>query len=200
VRERFLPAFFGYSMEDVRRWNAGGELFLRKEPGQVWRCAYRKDFLDANRIRFDEAMTFYEDAAFLSFCTAFARRVATIPDELYEYVPVPGGNLASGSGSRRHWDYKFLVLEFRKRLSALTEGAVWPYCAASCVFSGMEMLKLWRRAGLSPREALAGMRRYLAEPCVREALRDFPLSWRHPLAALTVLVLQCLAPGGGRLG
>jgi glycosyltransferase involved in cell wall biosynthesis len=193
VRERFLPAFFGYSMDDVRRWNAGGSLYRHKELGQVWRCAYRRSFLDRHAIRFDEAMTFYEDAAFLSFCTAFAEKAATIPDELYEYIPLPGGNLASGSGSRRHWEYKFLVLESRKRLDAKTEGAVWRYCAASCVFSAMEMMRLWKRAGLSPREAFADLRRYISDRRVKEALWAFPLSRRHPLAAAAVLFLRFLS-------
>ena len=193
VRERFLPAFFGYSMNDVRRWNAGGSLYRRKELGQVWRCAYRRSFLDRHAIRFDEAMTFYEDAAFLSFCTAFAEKAATIPDELYEYIPLPGGNLASGSGSRRHWEYKFLVLESRKRLDAKTEGAVWRYCAASCVFSAMEMMRLWKRAGLSPREAFGDLRRYISDRRVKEALWAFPLSRRHPLAAAAVLFLRFLS-------
>ena len=193
VRERFLPAFFGYSMDDVRRWNAGGSLYGSKEPGQVWRCAYRRDFLDRHAIRFDEAMTFYEDAAFLSSCAAFAERAATIPDELYEYIPLPGGNLASGSGSRRHWEYKFLALESRKRLNAMSGGEVWPYCAASCVFSAMEMMRLWKRAGLSPREAFADIRRYISDRRVKEALREFPLSRRHPLAAAAVLFLRFLS-------
>lgn len=193
VRERFLPAFFGYSMNDVRRWNAGGSLYRHKELGQVWRCAYRRSFLDRHAIRFDEAMTFYEDAAFLSFCTAFAEKAATIPDELYEYIPLPGGNLASGSGSRRHWEYKFLVLESRKRLDAKTEGAVWRYCAASCVFSAMEMMRLWKRAGLSPREAFGDLRRFISDRRVKEALWAFPLSRRHPLAAAAVLFLRFLS-------
>ena len=193
VRERFLPAFFGYSMDDVRRWNAGGSLYRHKELGQVWRCAYRRSFLDRHAIRFDEAMTFYEDAAFLSFCTAFAEKAATIPDELYEYIPLPGGNLASGSGSRRHWEYKFLVLESRKRLDAKTEGAVWRYCAASCVFSAMEMMRLWKRAGLSLREAFGDLRRYISDRRVKEALWAFPLSRRHPLAAAAVLFLRFLS-------
>ena len=193
VRERFLPAFFGYSMDDVRRWNSGGALYRRKELGQVWRCAYRKAFLDRHELRFDEAMTFYEDAAFLSWCAAFAERAATIPDELYEYIPSPGGNLASGSGSSRHWNYKFLVLESRKRLDVLTDGEVWPYCAASCVFSALEMLRLWKRAGLSPRDAFADIRRYISDPRVKEALKAFPLSRRHPLVAAAALFLRLLS-------
>jgi hypothetical protein len=130
---------------------------------------------------------------YLESVWAFAEKAATIPDELYEYIPLPGGNLASGSGSRRHWEYKFLVLESRKRLDAKTEGAVWRYCAASCVFSAMEMMRLWKRAGLSPREAFGDLRRYISDRRVKEALRAFPLSRRHPLAAAAVLFLRFLS-------
>lgn len=193
VRKRFLPAFFGYSNDDVRRWNSGGRLAQKKEPGQVWRCAYRKAFLDKANIRFDEAMTFYEDAAFLSFAVAFADRVAVIPDELYEYTPTPAGNLSSGSGSSRHWEYKFHALNSRKRLDALTGGEVWGYCEASCVFSAMEMLKLWRRAGLPLKEAAYDFRRYLSDPFVRKSLRAFPVSIRHPAVLTLVFVLRFLS-------
>lgn len=193
VRERYMPAFFGYSFDDVRRWNEGGSLMARKELGPVWRCAYRREFLDRNAIRFDEAMTLYEDAAFLSHCVALAESVASISDELYEYVPLPGGNLKTGTNSRRHWDYKFLSLENRKRIDAATGGAVWKYCEASCVFSALEMLKLWRRAGLSLAEFRAGLSRYLGDEAVARALARFPISVHHPLTAAAVLFLRGLA-------
>ena len=201
IRAAYLPAFFGYSFADVRRWNDGGDLYLLKEPGSVCRCAFRRSFLERNAIRFDESMTFYEDAAFLAHCVAFAEKTVSLSDVLYCYRPRPGGNLASGSNSRRHWDYKFLVLEFRQRLDALVrehdgggEG-VWKYCAASCVFSALEMLKLGRRAGLSRRERRDGLRAYLADAAVKQALADFPCGLRHPLTALAVAYLRWLASG-----
>lgn len=186
VRGRYLPAFFGYSMDDVRRWNRGGRLSELKQLGQVWRSAISRDFIERNRIRFDEDMTFYEDAAFLSHCAAFAGKAVSIADELYVYRSSPDGNLATGSGSARHWKYKFLSLAFRKRLDALTGGEVWKYCEASAVLSAVEMMRLWKSAGLSRaryREELAG---YLADGRVSAALGAFPLSPRHPLVALAV--------------
>lgn len=180
VRAAYLPAFFGYSNDDVRRWNGGGSLVLRKEQGQVWRCAYRRDFLERHAIRFDEAMTYFEDAAFLSNCVAFADRVASLADVLYDYNPQPEGNLGSGWKSDRHWDYKFKALEFRKRLDAATGGSIWKYCEASCVLTALELLK----------EHRVDLPRYLADERVRAALRTFPLSWRHPLAAAAVLYLR----------
>lgn len=179
VRAAYLPAFFGYSNEDVRRWNAGGSLALLKEMGQVWRCAYRRSFLERHAIRFDESMTYFEDAAFLSSCVAFAEKTSSIPDALYDYRPVPGGNLGTGWKKDRHWDYKFKVLEARKRLDAATGGTVWKYCEASCVLTALELLKEHRE----------DLPRYLGDERVRAALRTFPLSWRHPLtwAAVTYL-------------
>ena len=80
----------------------------------------------------------------------------------------------------RHWDYKFKVLEFRKRLDAATGGEIWKYCEASCVLTALELLK----------EHRADLPRYLADERVRAALRTFPLSPRHPLVAAAVLYLR----------
>jgi len=192
VRARYLPAFFGYSFDDVRRWNSGGSLTSRKELGQVWRCAYRRSFLQRHEIRFDERIRLYEDAAFLSECVAFANRVVSVPDCLYDYMPSSSGNMATGANSRRHWDYKFLVMELRKRLDDATGGAVWRYCEASCVFSALEMMRLWRSAGLTLAEFQEGLARYLGDERVASAVRRFPVSVRHPLIAVAVLFLRGL--------
>ena len=183
VCARYLPAFFGYSMDDVRRWNRGGELAARKQPGQVWRCAFRRSFLERHALRFDERMTFFEDAAFLSACAAFAEKAVSIPDRLYVYRPRPDGNLATGWRGERNWDYKFLALDFRRRLDERCGGSLWRYCEASCVFSALELLKARHR-----------WREYIADGRVKEALADFPLSARHPLVAAAVAFLRLAAP------
>lgn len=167
VREKYLPAFFGYSFDDVRRWNAGGALDARKEPGSVCLGAFRRSFLERHALRFEERMTFFEDAMFLSACCAVAERVVSIPDVLYDYRPRPDGNLASGLGSARHVDYKFKALAFRKRLDERCNGEIWRYCEASCVLSALELL----RGG-----HLLAFFRYISDPSVREAIRGFPWS------------------------
>ena len=179
VREEFLPAFFGYSMDDVRRWHNGGSLSMRKLPGQVWRCAFRRSVLEENSLRCNEDMTFFEDAAFLSSCIASARCVTSIPDSLYLYNPLPCGNLASGWRKERNWRYKFLSLDFRRRLDAQHGGSLWKYCQASCVFSALELLK-----------AREDWRKYISQERVAEALEAFPLSWRHPITAAAVQFLR----------
>jgi glycosyltransferase involved in cell wall biosynthesis len=179
VRQKYLPAFFGYSMDDVRRWNAGEKLSLYKLPGQVWRCAFRRSFLEENSLFFNEEMTFFEDAAFLSSCIASAHSVASLSDSLYTYKPRADGNLASGWRKERNWQYKFLSLDFRRRLDAKHGGNLWKYCQASCVFSALELFK-----------AGEDWLKYISQERVAEALDAFPLSFRHPFTAVAVQFLR----------
>ena len=190
VREALLPAFCGYSFDDVRRWNAGGDLSARREQGSVCRCAFRRGFLEGRGIRFDEGLRLYEDAPFLAECAVFAERVVSIPDCLYEYTPGPNGILSTTLGTRRHWEYKFAALAARKALDERAGGVVARYFEASHVFSALEMLTLWRRAALSFAEFRRGLASYVGDPVVAAALRAFPLSLRHPLAAAAVLALR----------
>ena len=183
VREALLPAFFGLSFEDVRRWNAGGDLLARREQGGVWRCAFRRDFLERHAIRFDEGLRLYEDAPFLAECAGFASRVASVPDVVYDYVPGPQGILATSLGTDRYYAYKFDALENRKGIAARIGGDAMRHFEASAAFSALELLKARR-----------GFWRYAADPFVRDALRRFPCSPRHPLAAAACALARVLAP------
>lgn len=182
IRAALLPAFFGYSFEDVRRWNCGGSLSARREQGGVWRGAYRRTFLERHQIRFDERLRLYEDSPFIAECAARADRVASIPDVLYEYVPGPNGILATSLGTER-WSYKFDALASRKAIAARVGTEVMAHFAASAVFSALEFLKA-RRFG--------DLRRYLKDDFVRRSVREFPKSIRHPLAAVAVRILEGL--------
>ena len=182
IREAMLPAFFGYSFEDVRRWNCGGELGLRREQGSVCRCAFRRDFLERHAIRFDESLRLYEDSPFVAECAARAERVASMPDVLYDYVPGPSGILATSLGTGRYWDYKFAAIANRKAIARRVGGGVMQFFAASAVFSALELLKARR-----------DWRRYIEDPFVAESIRAFPCSPRHPLAAAAVTFLRSRA-------
>lgn len=184
IREAMLPAFFGYSFDDVLRWNAGGDLHARREQGGVWRCAFRRDFIERHSIRFDESLRLYEDSPFIAECAARAGKVASIPDVLYDYSPGPNGILATTLGTDRYFEYKFAALENRKAIAGRVGGEAMRYFAASAVFSAMELLKARR-----------DWRCYVADPFVAESLRAFPCSLRHPLTAAAVAFLRCA--GGG---
>ena len=181
IRRVLLPAFFGYSLDDVRRWNCGGALAARREFGGVWRCAYRRDFLERHQIRFDENLRLYEDAPFLAECAARAERVASIPDVLYEYEPGADGILAHAHDGDRYWNYKFAALENRKAIAGRVGADVLGQFKASAVFSALELLR-----------AKKAWRRYAADPYVVRSIREFPVSARHPLVAAGVLLLRVL--------
>ena len=179
VRSVLLPAFFGYGCDDVRRWNRGGGLRVRRELGGVWRCAFRRSFVERHHLRFDENLRLYEDAPFIAECAAYAEKTASIPDVLYEYVPGPDGILAHAHDGNRYWDYKFAALENRKAIAARVGGDVFRHFEASAVFSALELLR-----------ARKGWRRYVSDPYVVRSLRAFPVSLRHPLVAAGVLFLR----------
>jgi len=181
IREIMLPAFFGYSMEDVRRWNAGESLNARREQGGVWRCVFRRDFLNRYHIRFNENLRLYEDSPFIAECAARSEKVASISDVLYEYVPGPQGILATSLGTERYLTYKFTALQDRKEIAARVGGDALRYFAASAVFSALELLRARR-----------DVRRYLEDSFVRESIFRFPLSLRHPAIAAGVLFLRML--------
>ena len=190
VRRIYLPQFFGCSFDDVERWNAGGPLLARRRQGPVWQGAYRKDFLDRHALRFDETMTVFEDAAFLSEAVVHADKVVEIEDDLYVYRPNEGGALATGLSSRRIWDYKFAALAFRLRLARENGGDVWKACEGSVVMSALELFRLRRVAGIGFGEFRKALSAYFADPAVRESFSRFPISLRHPSVALGVLSLR----------
>ena len=190
VRAALLPAFFGFSFEDVRRWNAGGDLFARREMGSVWRGAYRRDFLEKNAIRFDESLRLFEDAAFLAECATFATRVVSIPESFYDYAPGEKGVVSARHDPDVYYPYKFAALRNRRAIAARAGGDVMRHFEASAAFSAVELLRARR-----------GFLRYASDPFVRDALRRFPRSPRHPLVASAVSlcrVLSACASAGAR--
>ncbi len=188
VRDALLPAFFGLSFEDVRRWNAGGDLFARREMGSVCRGAYRHDFLEKNAIRFDESLRLFEDAPFLAACATCATRVVTISECLYDYTPGAGGVLSTRLRPDVYYPYKFAALKNRQAIAARAGGDVMRYFEASAVFSSLELLKVRR-----------GFFRYTQDAFVRDALFRFPTSRRHPLVAAAVCASRALVATLGQL-
>ena len=146
--------------------------------------------LEKNHIRFDEKIRIYEDASFISEAAIHAQKTCSLFENLYNYSVNPNGISATKTNTVVHWRYKFEVLEERKRISACGSAEVGGYCRASHVFSALEMLTLWKKAGLTLREFKQGMAKYLRDPIVSEALENFPLALRHPLAASAVMALR----------
>jgi len=179
VRRALLPAYIGFSLDDVRRWNAGGDLSANREPGSVCRVAFARDFIARHGLRFDETLFIYEDAPFMAECALYAERVVSLRESLYNYLPSSVGITATVTRRQKYWDYKYAIHSRRLALDARA-GGVWPYCEASAVFSLLELMRARR-----------DWRRFLDAPRVRDAVRAFPLSPRHPLVALAVAYAKC---------
>lgn len=191
IRRALLSAFVGYSMSDVHRWNRGGALAANRELGYVWRGVFRRAFIERNGIRFDETLLINEDAAFWTACVLCAERTVSLEETLYDYLSNPNGVSSTARRTRKYWDYKFAMLRCRKRFEE-KYGGVCPYCEASCVFSALEMMRMWKGAGLTFREFRQGLAEYLSDERVKAAVRSFPLSVRHPLVAAGVTALRCM--------
>ena len=118
------------------------------------------------------------------------RRTVALSEALYDYLPNPNSVSSTARRTRIYWDYKFAMLRCRERFEE-KYGGVWPYCEASCVFSALEMMRMWRGAELSLREFRRGLADYLVNERVKRSIREFPISFRHPLVAAGVMALRC---------
>lgn len=191
IRREHLPRLFGYSPDHVRAWYAGESLFAHRMHGGVVTCVFRRDVLEAHRVRFDERIGLYEDAMFNCEYMLWAERMTCVDEPLYDYV-----HLATGAIARlRLGDYelknKFEMLRKRKELDEKGGGGLADAYACSCVFSLLEMLRIvLARRSSSFVHGLRLVRDYGADPVVRAALASFPLSFRHPVLAGAVLALR----------
>ncbi|MGI6497024.1 MAG: glycosyltransferase family 2 protein [Kiritimatiellia bacterium] len=190
IRAHFLPRVFGYSLDRVREWNRGAPLFGRRELGSVCRCAFRRDFLRRADIRFDETLVLNEDAMFLSEAALAAASMASLDEPLYFYAIHATGAMISVDRDRRMFGNKLRLLRKRRELDRREGGALEAAYAGSCVFSLMELLHLTRVIDIPFAESHRVVADYASDPVVRRALSRFPLSVRHPVAALLVILLR----------
>ncbi len=130
---------------------------------------------------FDEDVRFCEDAMFLSSCAVRCERFCSVGESLYDYHSCASGLLSVGLKSDVKWNYKFSMLEFRKRLDR-EFGGLWQYCEASTVFSALELFR-----------ARKGFLRYVQDPLVVKAFEGFPTSVHHPLIGVGVHLCGFLA-------
>lgn len=195
VRAGYLPRVFGYSDGDVRAWYAGRPLFAGREMAGVWRMAFRRAFLEARRIRFDERIELYEDAMFVSECLLSAASMTCVDRPLYRVTARASGAMRTvPRDGARFCRNKLALLAKRRELDAREGGALGPLYSASCVFSALEMLAAVVRGRCPRRAGLELLRRYLSEPSVSAALAAFPLSWRRPFVAFAVVFLRMTSP------
>ena len=187
----YLPRIFGYSLADIRAWYRGRELFRDRELAGVWRMAFRREFLEAHQLRFDEEIELFEDAMFVASCLVYAQSMTCVNRPLYRVTDrASSASHTIPRDGRRLCRNKLALLAARERLDAEAGGGLTALYAGSCVLSALEILAFTCRRRLPFGEGFACLRSYLAHPVVRRSLAEFPLSWRHPLTALAVLALR----------
>ena len=142
-------------------------------------------------MRFDPDVVWGEDALFISEYLLAAESMTCVNRTLYRTTGRSSGALRSvPKDGLRYCRNKLAMLRKREALDCAQNGRLAPLYAASCVFSLLEILA-WTVRGRIPRaEGLRIFREYWHARPVRPALRDFPLSCRRPLLALSVLVLR----------
>ena len=121
-----------------------------------------------------------------------AQSMTCIPDPLYDYAIQARGAIARLRRSRRELTNKLALLRRRKAIDAAAGGTLAECYSCSCVFSLLEMLTLVFRTDVPFREGFGLVREYAADVTVRRALREFPLSFRKPFLAMSVLFLRLI--------
>ena len=190
IRVRYLPRIFGYSLDHVRAWNRGAPLFERCEMGSVCRCAYRRDMIERNGIRFDETLVLNEDAMFNCDVAVCAASMAALDEPFYFYTIRAGGAMTSQDRGIRMFGNKLRLLRKRQEIDRKTGGALADSYAGSCVFSLLEFMHLARTNAIPCATGAKIVSEYATDATVRQALRRFPLSVRHPLVAIAVALLR----------
>ena len=180
IRRVMLPAFVGYSFNDVKRYYKGGKLDDHREFGSVCRCIFKRDFIEKNNIRFDEDLRLYEDAPFMAECSICASKVSSTSEVLYRYAPSDVGLMRSSLKSAKYFKYKFEALNNRLNIASRRgEVGVLEQFRASAVFSLIELFK----AGKNWKE-------YLQNKFVKDSLFAFPISIKRPVLAVAVISLR----------
>ncbi len=191
IRERYLPCFFGYSLDQVRAWYGGAPLGAKREMAGVWAGCFRAGIIRERSIRFDESIEIFEDAMFTCEYLLACRRTVAIDAPLYHYRRSESGSMLVKLSGPEFFGNKLRLLAKRKALDAASGGRLTPLYEASCVFSLLEILRAAFRTKGCMRLGLATFRRYGNDPAVKSALSRFPLSWRRPGLAVGVLACRC---------
>ena len=201
IRRALLPCFFGYSFDQVRAWYRGEPLNSRRVMGGVWGGCFRAGLIRRNGIRFDEAVSLFEDAMFLSEYLLACRRTTMLDPErpFYEYRLSASGSMISKMHGVEFFGNKLRLLAKRKELDAKAGGQLAGQYAASCVFSLLEILRASFLVKGCLRKGLGTFFAYGGDPVVRAALRGFPVTWRKPALAAAVLLCRLVARRRNRL-
>ena len=191
VVANYLPRIFGYSLDDVRAWYRGTPLGAKREMAYSWRMAFRRDVIESAHVRFDPALELNEDALFNAEFLLAAKSMTSVARPLYRVTCRSAGAVRTiRRDGLRYCRNKLAMLRKRDALDRRANGSLFPLYAGTCVLSALEILSLTVRGRIPRREGGRLLREYLSEPSVQKAFAGFPLSVRHPLLSLSVLLIR----------
>ena len=191
VVSQYLPRIFGYSLDDVRAWYRGAPLSARREMAYLCRMAFRREVIESAHVRFDTALELNEDALFNAEFLLAAKSMTSVARPLYRVTCRSAGAVRTiRRDGLRYCRNKLAMLRKRDALDRQANGSLFPLYAGTCVLAALEILSLTVRGRVPRREGGRFFREFLDEPSVRKAFAGFPLSVRHPLLSLSVLLLR----------
>lgn len=189
----YISRIIGYSFDDIIRFYHGAPLFERREMAFVWRACFRRSLIENAGVKFDETISLCEDAVFNAEYLLAAKSMTSVNRPLYRVTERESGAVRTiPRDGVLYCRNKLRLLEARERLDKASGGRLWKLCEASAVFSALEILSLTMRRRLAWREGRAILKEYLGNERVRDAIRDFPLSWRKPILSISVLFMRVL--------
>ena len=175
----YLPKVIGYSLSDIGKWiRTGTHPYSYRECAGVWRCVYRREIVEREKIRFDESVHLFEDAMFNADYLLASSSMTDFPDAQYVYRVRDTGLV--GTSHQQHWliPNKLALLRHRNRLAAKYGGAIRPLYRGSTLLSLCEIIRALLLLRQPFGQNLRTLPAFLKEATFPKAEREKPIRER----------------------
>lgn len=184
-----FPRIFGVPSREIVNYLEGDVLNPKKETGQVWRWIYKKDFIERHNISFPQVKV-GEDMAFNAECLLYAKRIKSIDNPLYVYLPRKDGLMYSNVNGLNSLENKLDMLNERLRLGAIYSQITG--VDALNLFAGSNFLSVLELAKILSKEQhrYGDWMRYASHPVVKKSISLLPLKGKRIKALIPLALLK----------
>lgn len=184
-----FPRIFGVPSREIVNYLEGDVLNPKKETGQVWRWIYKKDFIERHNISFPQVKV-GEDMAFNAECLLYAKRIKSIDNPLYVYLPRKDGLMYSNVNGLNSLENKLDMLNERLRLGAIYSQITG--VDALHLFAGSNFLSVLELAKILSKEQhrYGAWMRYASHPVVKKSISLLPLKGKRFKALIPLALLK----------
>lgn len=184
-----FPRIFGVPSREIANYLEGDVLNPKKETGQVWRWIYKKDFIERHNISFPQVKV-GEDMAFNAECLLYAKRIKSIDNPLYVYLPRKDGLMYSNVNGLNSLENKLDMLNERLRLGAIYSQITG--VDALNLFAGSNFLSVLELAKILSKEQhrYGDWMRYASHPVVKKSISLLPLKGKRIKALIPLALLK----------